>query len=56
MAERRCLYKVDYLRETKAKTFCDSFDVQLGTSEKLYGGIYFSIKSSMVQPRTFARL
>ncbi len=29
---------VDYLRETKAKTFCDSFDDQLDISEKLYGG------------------
>jgi len=26
------------LRETKAKTFCDSFDDQLDISEKLYGG------------------
>ncbi len=29
---------VDYLREAKAKTFCDSFDEQLDISEKLYGG------------------
>ena len=29
---------VDYLLETKAKTFCDSFDEQLDISEKLYGG------------------
>ena len=29
---------VDYLREAKAKTFCDSFDDQLDISEKLYGG------------------
>lgn len=29
---------VDYLRAAKAKTFCDSFDVQLDISEKLYGG------------------
>ena len=28
---------VDYLQETKAKTFCDSFDDQLDISEKLYG-------------------
>ena len=28
----------DYLREAKAKTFCDSFDDQLDISEKLYGG------------------
>ncbi len=28
---------VDYLREAKAKTFCDSFDDQLDISEKLYG-------------------
>ena len=29
---------VEYLREAKAKTFCDSFDDQLDISEKLYGG------------------
>ncbi len=29
---------VAYLREAKAKTFCDSFDDQLDISEKLYGG------------------
>ncbi len=29
---------VEYLREAKAKTFCDSFDEQLDVSEKLYGG------------------
>ena len=29
---------VEYLRETKAKTFCDSFDDQLDISEMLYGG------------------
>jgi hypothetical protein len=29
---------VAFLRETKAKTFCDSFDEQLDISEKLYGG------------------
>lgn len=28
---------VAYLREAKAKTFCDSFDEQLDLSEKLYG-------------------
>lgn len=28
---------VDYMREAKAKTFCDSFDEQLDISEKLYG-------------------
>ena len=28
---------VEYLRETKAKTFCESFDDQLDISEKLYG-------------------
>ncbi len=28
----------NYLREAKAKTFCDSFDDQLDISEKLYGG------------------
>ena len=29
---------VDYVREAKARTFCDSFDDQLDISEKLYGG------------------
>ena len=41
---------VVYLREAKAKTFCDSFDDQLDTSEKLYGAqIRFSFTKKDVK-------
>ena len=41
---------VAYLREAKAKTFCDSFDEQLEISEKLYGGqIRFSFTKKDVK-------
>ncbi len=41
---------VGYLRETKARTFCDSFDDQLDISERLYGGqIKFSFTKKDVK-------